>query len=279
MKGDYPVRMLCDLLGVAPSGYYRWSKKLPSVRRSQDKELGAKVAQIHHASRKNYGAPRVVAEMRALGTPISKRRCSRLLRELRLAGRKRARRLPRTTNSNHAHPVAPNLLPTTAITGPNQVWVTDITYLRTGEGWVYLAAVIDLWSRLVVGWAMASSLHTPLVLSALRKAERKRAPRGPVIHHSDRGSQYACGDYRRELERLGMVASMSRAGNCYDNAAMESFWSTLKTETDLNHQIPATRLEAELVVFDYIESFYNRTRRHSSLGYQSPVVFESINQN
>ncbi len=275
MRGEYPVRMLCELLQVAPSGYYRWRERRPTGRASEDVGLAIQIAQVHRASRGNYGAPRVVAELRAQGIRISRRRCARLLKAQRLCGRKRVRRRPRTTDSRHAHPVAPNLLPQAALQAPNQAWVTDITYLRTREGWLYLAAVLDLWSRRVVGWATAPTLHASLVLAALQQAVRQRQPKGRLIHHSDRGSQYACLEYRRTLQRFGLIASMSRAGNCYDNAAMESFWSTLKTESGLHHYIPATRREAELVVFDYIESFYNRTRRHSSLGYRSPVAFEN----
>jgi transposase InsO family protein len=230
----------------------------------------------HRRSRKNYGAPRLVEDLRAEGTPISKRRCARLMKAEGIHGRKKHHRRPRTTDSRHPHPPAKNLLAERpAPNGPNQAWMTDITYLPTAEGWLYLAAILDVWSRRVVGWACGPTLHVSLVLTALGRARAGRQPPKGLLHHSDRGSQYAGGDYRAALAAAGMECSMSRAGNCYDNAAMESFWSTLKTETELDALTPISRRAAELAVFDYIETFYNPTRRHSSLGYLSPVAFEN----
>ncbi len=275
MKGEYSVRGLCALLGVSASGYYRWRQAGPSARQQQDKSLSAQIAVVHRASRGIYGVPRVVAELRAHGVRVSKRRCARLMRAQGLRGKKRHRRWPHTTNSRHGRLVAPNLLAQCEPTGPNQAWVTDITYVETAEGWLYVAAILDGWSRRVVGWSCSATLHTTLVLAALESAIARRQPGSKIIHHSDRGSQYVDTTYRAMLQDHGFVQSMSGAGNCYDNAAMESFWSTLKTEADLRTKIPPDRRHAELAVFDYIETFYNQARRHSSLGYLSPVAFEN----
>jgi putative transposase len=275
MKGELPVGVLCELLAVSRSGYYRWKEGRPTKRQRDDAQLAEQIAAAHARSRKNYGAPRIVEELREEGTATSKRRCARLMKARGLQGRKKHRRRPRTTDSKHAHAPAKNLLATLpAPTGPNQAWMTDITYLETGEGWLYLAAILDVWSRRVVGWACGPTLHVSLVLAALSAALRQRKPPKGLVHHSDRGVQYACHEYAAALTTAGITASMSRKGNCYDNAAMESFWSTLKTETGLDVAIPIGRRAAELIVFDYIETFYNPTRRHSSLGYLSPVAFE-----
>ena len=277
MKGEYSVRGLCALLGVSASGYYRWRQAGPNARQQQDKSLSAQIAVVHRASRGIYGVPRVVAELRAHGVRVSKRRCARLMRAQGLRGKKRHRRWPHTTNSRHGRLVAPNLLAQCEPTGPNQAWMTDITYVETAEGWLYVAAILDGWSRRVVGWSCSATLHTTLVLAALESAIARRQPGSKIIHHSDRGSQYVDTTYRAMLQDHGFVQSMSGAGNCYDNAAMESFWSTLKTEADLRTKIPPDRRHAELAVFDYIETFYNSARRHSSLGYLSPAAFEHQN--
>jgi transposase InsO family protein len=275
MKGEHSIRWLCQLWEVAPSGYYRWRQHRPGPRQREDAALAAQIASAHEGSRGTYGAPRIVAELREAGTRTSKRRCTRLMRAQGLCGRKKHRRHPRTTDSRHIQPVAANLIAQRpAPTGPNQAWMTDITYLRTAEGWLFLAAILDVWSRRVVGWACAVTLHTSLVLAALHTALQQRRPAKGLLHHSDRGSQYVDADYVATLAAAGIERSMSRAGNCYDNAAMESFWSTFKSDTGLDESIPASRRHAELAVFDYIETFYNPTRRHSSLGYLSPVVFE-----
>lgn len=278
MKGEHPIRLLCAILGVSPSGYYRWKKRPPSARRRRDAELAVLIAAAHRKGRGNYGAPRIVRELRDQGTRISQRRCARLMRELGLKGRKRHARKPRTTDSRHGRPVAANrLAEQPAPTGPNQTWVTDITYLRTGEGWLYLAVILDLWSRRVVGWACAVTLHASLVLAALLRAISQRQPPAGLLHHSDRGSQYVDEDYLAALAHHHIERSMSRAANCYDNAFAESWFSSFKTETGLEEVVPATRREAELATFDYIETFYNPTRRHSSLGYLSPAAFEHQN--
>lgn len=279
MKGEYPVRLLCDALQVAVSGYYRWRLQPRSRRMQEDEVLKVQIAAAHRKGWRTYGAPRIVDELREQGTRISRRRCARLMREEGLRGNKKNRGRPRTTDSRHGRAVPANHLATRpAPTGPNQVWVTDITYLRTAEGWLFLAAVLDLWSRRIVGWATAPTLHAALPIAALRKALRERRPSEGLLHHSDRGSQYVDSAYVQLLDAYGIERSMSRAGNCYDNATIESFWSTLKSDTHLGVIEPRSRLAAELAVFDYIETFYNPTRRHSSLGGVSPVTFEQRNK-
>ena len=276
MKGEHCVRLLCELLGVSSSGYYGWRQKRPSKRQREDAALAAKIAAAHRASRGTYGSPRILEDLREEGTHTSKRRCARLMRAQGLRGKKKNRRRPRTTDSRHAQPVAPNLIAERPVpSGPNQAWRTDITYLKTAEGWLFLAAILDAWSRRVVGWACAPTLHASLALAALRDALQRRQPPKGVLHHSDRGCQYVDADYVALLAAAGLERSMSRAGNCYDNAAMESFWSTFKSDTGLDEIVLATRRDAELAVFDYIETFYNPRRRHSSLGYLSPVAFEN----
>ena len=275
MKGEHSIELLCELLGVSRSGYYRWLAAKPTARAKRDAELSDKIVEFHANSRGNYGAPRILRDLQEAGFETSEKRCARLMKERGLRGRKKHRRKPRTTDSRHRQPVAPNVLalleqPTAA----NQVWVTDITYLETAEGWLYLAAILDVFSRRIVGWACAPTLAATLVIAAWRDAVARRKPVPGLLHHSDRGCQYVEREFVLELEQYGAARSMSRAGNCYDNAMMESFWSTMKTETGLDVMIPATRRHAELAVFDYIETFYNPTRRHSSLGYLSPVAFE-----
>jgi transposase InsO family protein len=278
MKGQYPVTWLCELLGISRSNYYGAKKRAPSARQRADAALTQQISASHRRSRRTYGAPRIVKDLQDEGTAISKRRCARLMKTQGIQGRKKHRRKPRTTDSRATHAPAPNrLAEQPAPTGPNQVWVTDITCIPTDEGWLYLAAILDLWSRRIVGWACGPTLHVSLVLTALRRALEQRQPPAGLLHHSDRGSQYSAHDYTAALAAARLVASMSRAGNCYDNAFIESFWSTCKSDTDLDRLVLATRREVELVIFDYIETFYNPTRRHSSLGQISPVAFENLN--
>jgi len=242
---------------------------------SGDSGPRGQITAAHEASRGTYGAPRIIEDRREAGTRTSKRRCARLMRDQGLRGRKKHRRRPRTTVSRHAQPVAANLLAKRpAPTGPNQCWLTEITFLPTAEGGLYLAAVLDRWSRRSVDWACGPTLHACLVLAALADALKRRRPPSGLLHHSDRSSQYVDEDYLKALAAAGIQRSLRRAGNCYDSAALESFWSTLKTDTGLDTAIPASHRHAELAVFDYIETFYNPTRRHSSLSYVSPVVFE-----
>lgn len=237
--------------------------------------IKSKITRVHAASRQTYGSPRVTAALRAEGQTVSINRVARLMREEGIQGRQKRRYRVRTTDSHHDQPIAPNLLAVAPTpTKADQIWVTDITYVETSEGWLYLAGVLDLYSRRLIGWAMGSSLETALPLAALHMALRQRRPATGVLHHSDRGCQYASALYRQALADHGCVASMSRKGNCYDNASMESFWSTLKHELVYRCRF-LTRGHATTAIFDYIEGFYNRTRLHSALGYQSPLDYES----
>ncbi len=274
LAAEHPVTGLCALLAVRRSGYYAWRGRGPSPRQQEDARLAPLVAEVFAATRRAYGRVRLTRELKARGHACSERRVGRLLRAQGLCARPRRRFRPQTTDSRHPDPIAPNrLAQRPAPTRPNEVWVTDFTYLPTTAGWRYLAVVLDRYSRRVVGWAFSPALNTALALAALRMAVRHRRPPAGLIHHSDRGSQYASAAYRAELAAHGLVASMSRAGNPYDNAVMESCYSTLKTECLAS--APVTSPAAtEALVFDYLEVFYNRQRRHSALGFQSPVDFE-----
>lgn len=275
MKDEHAVRTLCETLAVSRSGYYDWCREA-APRAVAAQAFRDEVARIHAESGGTYGSPRVTRELRRAGRKVGHNRVARALRECHLQGRCRRRYVVRTTDSAHDHPIAPNRLPAQpAPVAPNQVWVTDLTYVETGEGWLYLAGVLDLYSRRLIGWAMSSSLATALPLAALQMALRHRRPPQGLIHHSDRGVQYASAEYRRVLDQHGLVASMSRRGNCYDNATMESFWSTLKHEL-IYRRVFRTRAAATTAIFDFVERFYNRRRLHSSLDYQSPLDFETL---
>lgn len=271
-KASYPVLALCSALDVSPSGYYAWRSRPVSARQRSDEALSSRIVEIHSKSRGTYGGPRIHAELQSQGETVSRHRVARLMRAEGLVVRRKRRFVPKTTDSNHALPVAPNLLDRNFHqAAPDQAWVGDITYVRTGEGWLYLATLLDLHSRRVVGWAMSETIDRHLVLDALKMAVVNRRPSSGLIHHTDRGSQYASGDYRKALKKLGMKASMSRKGNCWDNAVAESFFSTLKTELSGSFE---TRADARTGIFEYVEVFYNRQRRHSSIGYLSPAEFE-----
>lgn len=277
MEADYPLKSLCAALGVSRSGYYAWKSRPLSLRRRSDERLAGQIRQVHQSSRATYGSPRVTAALRQAGTRTSRKRVARLMRQARLWGRQRRRFVPRTTDSTHQLPIAPNHLaqaPPVRLTG--QVWLSDITYVPTNEGWLYVAGVLDLHSRRLVGWAFGESLESSLPLAALQMALQHRAVRAGLLHHSDRGCQYASAVYREALDRAGVRASMSRRACCYDNAAMESFWSSLKNEL-VHRRRFATRAEAREALFEWIEVFYNRQRLHSALGYMSPVDFENQN--
>ena len=275
LAADHPVRIMCRILGVSRSGYYAWGRRAPDRQAQTDAQLLAEVRRIFTESRQTYGSPRVTAALRQAGQVCNHKRVERLMRTAGLSGRSRKRFRVQTTDSKHALPIAPNRLsPAPPCTARDQVWLTDITYVWTQEGWLFLACLLDLYSRKVVGWAMGESLATTLPLLALRMALTRRRPAKGLLHHSDRGVQFASGDYRQQLARHGLLASMSRKGNCYDNAAMESFWSTLKQELVYRRQFQ-TRTDARQAIFEWIEVFYNRTRLHSSLGFQSPVDFEN----
>lgn len=269
----FPIALMCRVLGVSVSGFYAWRKRPEPERAKVDARLAVEVAASHKRSRGRYGSPRVHADLRARGVRVGKKRIERLMREQGLAAR-RKRRFTKTTDSAHAQPIAPNVLERDFETSaPNEVWVTDVTYVWTDEGWLYLAAIIDLYARRVVGWAASESNDTQLALVALAMAASRRKPPRGLVHHSDRGSTYASGEYRRALDQLGIVASMSRKGDCWDNAVAESFFATLKVEL-VDDAEYATRAAATASIGDYIESFYNRERRHSHLGYVSPVEYE-----
>ena len=269
----FPVALMCRVLGVSTSGFYAWSKRPASKHSKTDAQLAVEVAASHKRSRGCYGSPRVHADLQARGLRVGKKRVERLMRAQGLAAR-RKRRFKRTTDSRHTQPIAPNLLQRQfAASAPNQVWVTDVTYISTGEGWLYLAAIIDLFARRVVGWAASDNNDTALALAALASASSRRKPPRGLVHHSDRGTPYASEDYRHALRKLGAVASMSRKGDCWDNAVAESFFATLKVEL-VHKQLYTSRAQAVASIGDYIDSFYNPVRRHSHVDYVSPIEFE-----
>jgi transposase InsO family protein len=273
MSGMYKVAWLCEALLVSRSGYYDWQRRRrkPGPRARENLALRGRIRAIFAESRRTYGSPRIA---RVLQGKASRNRVARLMRQEQLRARQRSKYRPMTTDSRHADPIAPNRLPDVRVVRPDQVWATDATYIITAQGWLYVVAVLDVYSRRVVGWAMGEHLDAALVIAALRRALHQRRPRRPLIVHSDRGSQFACHAYRRVLAAHGLTASMSRKGNCYDNAYIESFWSSLKHEVVFGRRF-STRAEARTAIFDYIESFYNPRRLHSSLGFISPVNFES----
>ena len=272
-RGSYPLGAMCKLLSVSKSGYHAWKNRPPSARAIENVKLETHIRAIHAASGGTYGSPRVHRELLEQRKVVSLNRVRRLMQKNAIRARHK-RRWKATTDSKHKLPVAPNLLDQKfQAERPNQVWLADISYLWTAEGWLYLACILDLYSRRVVGWATSPRLDRKLVINALGMAYfRRRPPRG-LIHHSDRGSQYCSADYQALLWLYGMTTSMSRKGNCYDNAPMESFFHSLKVER-VHDQRYATREQARSDVFNYIEMFYNPLRRHSALGYRSPREFE-----
>jgi putative transposase len=272
---EYPVQMMCDILEVSRSGYYDWIDRPPSARAQRRQELLEEIRQAHQDSRQLYGSPRICAELKARGTKVCENTVAKVMKQSGMCSRTRRRFVVHTTDSNHGHPVAPNLLDRQfQQERTDAAWCTDITYVPTVEGWLYLAAVMDLGSRRIIGWSMADHLRAELCTEALAMALQQRRPPEGLLHHSDRGVQYACSDYQRLLDKEGIVCSMSRRGNCYDNAAMESFFGTLKREL-VHQEHYATREQARRSIFEYIEVFYNRQRRHSALDYVSPVEFEA----
>jgi len=274
-RHTFDVEAMCRLLEVGKSGFYASLNRLPSVGKSRRETLLCEIKNVHVKSRGIYGSPRVFEELKAQGVKACKNTVAKIMKQAEIRSKTARRYVPQTTDSKHSHPVAENVLNRKFETdAANQKWVTDITYIQTEEGWLYLAGVLDLFSRRVVGWSMAENMKTELVEDALKMAVGRCNPGAGVLHHSDRGSQYACADYRKLLTRNGFTCSMSRTGNCYDNAVMESFWGTLKTEL-VYHEKYKTREQARQSIFEYIEVFYNRSRRHSSLGYLSPEAFEA----
>jgi putative transposase len=273
-KATYPVRMLCRTLLVSASGFYAWCRRGLSQRVREDAALKVEIRAAHAASGKTYGSPRVHEELKAEGQHVGRKRVARLMREEGLEGQ-RKRRFRVTTDSRHSYPVAPNALNRDfTASAPNKVWVTDITYIWTREGWIYLATILDLFSRRVVGWSADCYIDRTLAIDALGMALRTRHPEPGLIHHSDRGIQYASGDYQRLLSEHGITCSMSRKGDCWDNAVAESFFSTLKAELVYRTDF-VSRSQAFALLFEYIEAFYNGRRRHSAIGYVSPVAHEA----
>ena len=271
--GEHSIVRLCQALEVSRAGYYGWLKSPESQQKREDRRLLAQIRTVYGQSRHRYGSPRVHAELRSLGIRCSRKRVARLMCQDRLCARPR-RRFKVTTQSGHAHSVPDNRLQRQfAVEAPNTCWAADITYIWTEEGWLYLAVLLDLYSRRVVGWSTSRRLGEELTLRALDQALADRRPARGLLHHSDRGSQYASRAYSRRLTSRGIEASMSRRGDCWDNAPVESFFSTLKTELFAG-RVPRSRRQAQSELFEYIEVFYNRQRRHSTLGYQAPAEFE-----
>ena len=272
-KAHHPVALLCDVLDVSRSGYYASLKRPEPTRRRRDAQLMARITAIHKSSRRTYGSPRIHAELAAEGHRVGRKRVARLMQQQGIKVR-RKRRFCATTDSRHTLPIAPNVLARDfEVDAPNVVWVTDITYISTREGWLYLAAILDLFSRRVVGWATSDRIDRKLTLDALDSALRSRRPVAGLLHHSDRGSQYASDEYRHALAHRDIGRSMSRKGDCWDNAVAESFFATLKTELIdgiefISHDV------AHTAIADYIENFYNLQRRHSHNGYVSPIEYE-----
>jgi len=271
-RGHYPLDAMCDALSISASGFFSWRRGGKASKRLTDTQLLTLIKALHAEIKGVYGWPRIWQELKARGIPAGKERIRKLMQAHGIRGRHK-RRYKATTDSKHAFPVAPNLLNRQFCPErPDQAWVTDITYVPAQEGWLYLAAVMDLHTRMIVGWSMNGRMTRDLVINALRMAWFRRKPKAGLLHHSDRGSQYASHDYQAVLKEYGMTASMSRKGNCRDNAAMESFFNSLKNER-VHHQRYGTREEAKRDIFDYIEGFYNRRRRHSTLGYVSPAEY------
>ena len=275
-RKEYPVQLMCDILEVSRSGFYDFVRRQAGPRARRHADLTAQVTVAFHAARETYGSPRITRELVEQGVHVCRNTVAKIMRDVGLAGRTPRRFVPKTTDSSHAHPIAQNRLDRQFEPGDTATpaWVADITYIPTEEGWLYLAAVMDLRSRKIVGWAMADHLRAQLALDALNMALKRTGQSKDLVHHSDRGVQYACGEYRKVLESRGIVCSMSRTGNCYDNAVMESFWATLKVEAVYRRQY-FTHQQAMHDIFEYIEVFYNRIRRHSALGYKSPEAFEA----
>jgi putative transposase len=270
----YSIEKICRILKVSRSGYYHWRKRDESLRKKKDRELKEKILAIYYKHKKRYGSPRIHDELRDMGIRCSKKRVERLMRALKIQARHK-RQFRVTTNSKHNYPVAPNRLNRQfTVNAPNQVWLADITYIRTYEGWLYLAAVMDLFSRKIVGWSMSKTMTTDLAINALKMAIQRRRPSKGLMHHSDQGVQYASKAYQKVLKRYDIICSMSRKGNCWDNAPMESFFSTLKTE-GIDGKIYLSRIQAKREIFKFIEIDYNRKRRHSSIGSTTPDNFEN----
>lgn len=274
-RAEYPLRLMCRVLAVSPAGFYAWQRREPSARQQDDTLLGVQIAAFHRRSRRRYGSPRIHHDLREeAGRRVSRKRVARVMREAGLVGTPR-RRFRVTTQADPRQAPAPNHLARqfTVLT-PNRVWAADVTYLPLAASWLYLAVVLDLCSRRVVGWALSLRLDRHLVLTALSRALARRRPPPGLLHHSDRGKEFTCGDYQALLLQAGILCSMSRRGNCWDNAVLESFFATLKREL-VSDARWSTQAEAEADLAEYLDGWYNIHRRHSTLGYLSPAAYEA----
>lgn len=275
-REDFDVGVMCAVLGVTPAGFYAWSKRPDSARAVRARELAAQVRAVHHEAMGVYGSLKITNELRHRHVKVNRKTVAGLMKRLGIRSKVCRKFRVQTTDSMHANPIAPNMLDQhfASADAPNKVWGADITFIHTDEGFLYLAGVMDLYSRRIVGWSMDDTMTTGLVERAFTAAVLSRKPSSPLLHHSDRGVQYTSGRYRDLLEQHGVTPSMSRTGNCYDNAVVESFWGKLKAEM-VHHEHFATKSRARAAVFEYIEMFYNRKRPHASLDYLSPEAFEA----
>jgi putative transposase len=272
-KQEFPIVVMCKVLGISESGFYAWRKRPTCQRKREDAQLTEEIGQVFRFHRERYGSPRIHTELKDQGRTCSRKRVARLMREAGISA-KGPRRRVLTTKRDVSHPVAPNLLNRDfTATEPNKKWTTDITYIPTAQGWLYLAVILDLSSRIVVGWSMSGHCDEELGANALKMALARRRPKAGFLHHSDRGSQYTSQAYQQLLEQSGIAVSMSRKGNCWDNAVSESFFGSLKEEC-VGSTIYSSHEEARLALFTYLEIYYNRIRRHSTLGYVSPLIYE-----
>lgn len=272
-RKTYKIRSMCEVLKVSRSGYYTWKTRQPSTRQKANEELLERIRRVHYQSRRLYGSPRITAELNDAGVRCGKNRVARIMKDHSIWADVKKRRFRRTTDSRHNYTLAANLL--IAHRQTEGVWASDMTYVQTSEGWLYVAAVMNVHSRKIIGLSMSEKLSQELASAALKDAVGRQSPSEGLIHHSDRGRQYASYAYQGLLKEYRIIQSMSRSGNCYDNAYMESFFGTLKTEL-VHGERYRTRLEARLSIFEYIEVFYNRQRRHSALGYRSPEQYERL---
>jgi putative transposase len=274
-RASWPVVAMCRVLQVSRSGFFAWLKRPASQRSKRQRELVEKIRIAHQENRELYGSPRVHRALLVDGQSVSRNTVAKLMRQEKIRAKSRRKFVPKTTDSRHGHPVAQNILDRDfQAEAPDRKWLVDITYVPTDQGWLYLAGVLDCFSRKIVGWSMAEHLETTLANDALEMALQQRGPVDELLHHSDRGVQYASDDYQHRLQSRGITVSMSGKGDCWDNAMMESFWATLKTELIYQSHY-ATREQARAAIFEYIEVFYNRKRLHSAIGYVSPEAFEA----
>jgi len=276
-KHEYSIVVMCNVLGVSESGFYAWRKRPTCQRHREDAQLTQEIRQVFVSHRGRYGSPRIRVELKDQGRGIARKRVARLMREAGLCAKGKRHHVV-TTHRDTSHPVATNLLHRDfTAPEPNTKWATDITYIPTAQGWLYLAVILDLYSRAVVGWSMSACCDEELVAKALHMALVRRRPKAGLLHHSDRGCQYTSQAYRQKLQQAGIVVSMSRKGNCWDNAVMESFFGSLKEEC-LGNTIYSSHEQARLSLFEYLEVYYNRQRRHSTLGYRSPLTYEHLGE-